>query len=148
MPLSDRKMSRPSGNRDKREEKKKEMKTKKKMLTPFLSAILLIGLSYSRASAAQTILTTCGTFGAGSYIVANNITSAGISCLVFSAGPVTLDLNGFTLTSTSGVQNGVLAGAGIDSVTVRNGTIRGFTRGIALGGKGAVVDGVKVLDDQ
>jgi parallel beta-helix repeat protein len=114
-------------------------------VTSVCCATALVALGFSLAAAAPTSITACGTFGAGSYIVANNITSAGIPCLVFNAGPVTLDLNGFTISSTTGLQNGVFAAAGIDSVTVRNGIIKGFARGVALGGKGAVVDKVQVL---
>ncbi len=66
----------------------------------------LIGLGFSQAAA--TNITACGTFGTGSYVVSNNISSTAIPCLVFSSGPVTLDLNGFTV-SGSGFTNGVLA---------------------------------------
>src|ERR1700739_1712017 len=100
---------------------------RQKKLAFLLSAILLIGLSHSRAAAAPTSLCACGTFGAGSYVVATNISSAGISCLTFNAGPVTVDLNGFTISSSTLVGNGVLA-AGIDNVTVRNGAVKGFAR--------------------
>jgi hypothetical protein len=75
--------------------------------------------------------------------VANNISSASINCLQFTAGPVTLDLNGFTV-SGSGATNGVVA-SGVASVTVRNGTIKGFARSIYATGAGAVIDGVRAL---
>ena len=108
-----------------------------------LSVMLLIGLSCSIAAAAPTNITACGIFGAGSYLVANNISSAGITCLTFNAGPVTLDLNGFTV-SGSGFTNGVLA-TSVPNVTVRNGTITGFARSIYATGAGAVIDGVRAL---
>jgi hypothetical protein len=112
-------------------------------ITSVCCATALVALSFSRAAATPTNITTCGTFGAGSYVVANNISSVGIVCLRFTAGPVTLDLNGFTV-SGSGITNGILAAA-IDNVTVRNGTVTGFARSVALTGKGEVVDGVQAL---
>ncbi len=54
-----------------------------------LGAVLFLVLSYSQAAAATNI-TACGTFGAGSYVVTNNISSAGTNCLIFTAGPVKL----------------------------------------------------------
>jgi hypothetical protein len=104
-------------------------------------AAILIALGFSQAAA--TNITACGTFGAGSYVVVNNITSSGISCLTFNAGPVTLDLGGFTV-SGSGVTNGVVA-INIANVTLLNGTIKGFARSAYLNGSGAIVNGVRAL---
>ncbi len=106
-----------------------------------LWAAALIAISSSPAAA--TNIAACGTFGAGSYTVINNISSAGINCLIFNAGPVTLDLNGFTV-SGSGNGNGVLA-TGIANVSVRNGTIKGFARGVFANGAGAIIDGVRAI---
>ncbi len=108
-------------------------------LWSLLWATVLVAMSSSRAFA--TDITACGTFGAGSYTVINNIASAGVNCLIFNAGPVTLELNGFTV-SGSGPTNGVLA-TGIADVTVRNGTFKGFARDIYATGSRAVVDGVR-----
>jgi len=109
-----------------------------------LSAILLIGLSCSRAAAAPTNVTACGTFGAGSYIVENNISVGTVNCLTFNAGPATLDLNGFTVSGSGVSTNGVLA-INVPNLTVRNGTIKGFSRSIYATGTGVVVDGVRAL---
>ena len=95
-------------------------------------------------SFSATNITGCGTYGAGSYVVVNNISSAGIHCLVFNAGPVTLDLNGFTVSGT-GYTNGILA-LNLTSVVVRNGTVKGFARSVNLHGTtDGVVDGVRAL---
>ncbi len=98
------------------------MSRKYRFTKSFLCAAALIALSFSRAAA--TNITACGTFGAGSYTVVNNISSVGIQCLIFNAGPVTVDVGGFTV-SGSGGTNGVLA-SGIANVTVQNGTFKGF----------------------
>src|SRR6266851_6961979 len=108
--------------------------------TPFLAAVF-VAIGFSRAAA--TNIAACGTFGAGSYTVINNISSAGINCLIFNAGPVTLDLGGFTV-SGSGNSNGVVAN-GIANVTVRNGTFMGFARGIFATGTGTFIDGVRAV---
>ncbi len=110
-----------------------------KVLRLGFAAVLFLILSDSQAAA--TNITACGTFGAGSYSVINNISSVSINCLIFSAGPVTLDLGGFTV-SGSGATNGVLA-TGIANVTVRNGTLKGFGRDIYATGTGTVIDGVR-----
>jgi Right handed beta helix region len=103
--------------------------------------VILIIISFSRAAA--TNITACGTFGSGSYVVLNNISSVNVLCLQFTAGPVTLDLNGFTM-SGSGNHHGVFAN-GVAFVTVRNGTIKGFSRSIGITGSNAVIDGVNAV---
>ena len=118
------------------------MSTRHRFMASVCCAAALTALSFSRAAAATSI-SACGTFGAGSYLVVNNISSAGINCLAFNAGPVTVDLGGFTV-SGSGTTNGVIA-SGIANVTLRNGTIKGFARSAYLNGAGAVVDGVRAL---
>ncbi len=110
-----------------------------KVLRLGFGAVLFLILSYSQAAA--TNISSCATFGAGSYTVINNISSAAINCLTFNAGPVTLDLGGFTVSGT-GATNGVLATA-IANVTVRNGTLKGFGRDIYATGTGTVIDGVR-----
>src|SRR5216684_3744511 len=115
--------------------------TRNKSLWSLLGAAALIAIGSSRAAA--TNIAACGTFGADSYTVINNISSAGISCLIFNAGPVTLDLGGFTV-SGSGNSNGVLANV-IANVTVRNGTIKGFARGVFANGADAIIDGVRAI---
>src|SRR5713226_1876319 len=117
------------------------MSTIKALRLGFGTVLFLI-LSYSQAAA--TNITACGTFGAGSYTVINNISSAGINCLVFNAGPVTLDLKGFTVSGSGNTTNGLYA-TGIAYVTVRNGTFQGFARGVYATGAGAVIDGVRAI---
>src|SRR5216683_2214369 len=117
------------------------MKTMKALRLGF-GAVLFLIVSYTQAAAAN--ITACGTFGAGSYTVINNIFAApSTNCLIFNAGPVTLDLGGFTI-SGSGSSNGVFA-IGIANVTVRNGTFMGFARGVGITGTNAVIDGVSAI---
>src|ERR1700722_17085384 len=106
-----------------------------------LCAMLLIALSYSNAAAIIGI-SACGSFGSGSYLVSNNITApANTTCLTITANQVTIDLNGFTITS-SGTGNGIYAPARAN-LTVRNGSVNGFARAIYATGAGVVIDGVR-----
>jgi parallel beta-helix repeat protein len=105
-----------------------------------LAALLLFGFSQAGA----TNIAACGTFGSGSYVLVNNISSVNVLCIQFSSGPATLDLKGFTI-SGSGTHHGVYANGAVANVTVRNGTIKGFSRSIGLTGAGTVIDGVNAL---
>lgn len=73
----------------------------------------------------------------GRYLLSNSLTYAGNGyAITISCDDVTLDLNGWTLTGTNGVANqtaGVYA-LSRSHITIRNGTVRGFFRGIYLEG--------------
>lgn len=118
------------------------MSTRCHYITTSCCAVIILACSFSH-SVAATAISTCGTRGAGSYALTANISSAGINCLIFNAGPVTLDLGGFTVSGT-GATNGVLA-TNIPNVTVQNGTISGFARGVFATGSGAVINGMRAV---
>ena len=72
--------------------------------------------------------------GTGSYYLTRNILE------VFGSAPaieidqsdITLDLNGFTIQSLGTAQSGIVATSGLESVTVENGAVRGWTNGMDL----------------
>lgn len=65
----------------------------------------------------------------GSYFLTEDLTdsTAGTDGIDISANHVVLDLNGFTLDGTSVGFNGVAASSSFTDVTIRNGTITGWT---------------------
>jgi hypothetical protein len=65
------------------------------------------------------------------------------AAIVVAADAVVLDLGGFTLSGRGGFG---LKATGRSEVTIRNGTIRGFRRGVLLEGSGGlhVVEGLKI----
>jgi hypothetical protein len=121
----------------------------KSMLRSTSIALLLL----ASASAAQaettncTVLTSPTTISApGIYCLNGSLSGGGI---LIDADHVVLDLNGHTLEAGG-------AAVGISSndknhITVRNGTVRGFAWGIAMGnsgtGDGIVVEDMRVLDN-
>jgi hypothetical protein len=95
----------------------------------------------------------------GSYKLVNNLTfkgPAGGTCLSITASFVTIDLAGFTITTTGMINNpNLIKTTAIGSAdnttgtTVRNGSILGtggFTAGVSLGGNGSIVEGLRVSD--
>lgn len=70
----------------------------------------------------------------GSYYLTESITeSSGNDGIQVNASGVTIDLNGFELVGTGGVQIGVNAPAAISNLTIRNGVVRGWGyRGLDL----------------
>lgn len=96
----------------------------------------------------------------GSYVLVNNLPgSLGLNpnggCLVIAASNVTLDLGGFSVIGTgagSGMGHGI-AMDGLDNVTIRNGTVRGFpAHGVAelspSLGHGHRVGDLRVIDNE
>ena len=95
-----------------------------------------------------TPLTSCGVISQpGSYLVTRNLTAAG-SCLGILADNVTIDLGGFIL-SGNGASDGILTdNSPHKDITVRNGTVTGFNRGIDLSQvEGAKVENVRIRDN-
>ena len=92
----------------------------------------------------------------GSYKLVNNLTftpgPAGGVCLLITANFVTIDLSGFTISgpgirefappTTVAIEAREDLGTGI---SVRNGSILGFTTGVNLEGFGSIVEGLRVL---
>ena len=63
----------------------------------------------------------------GSYYLLGNFTGAdNKNGITIEASSVTLDLNGFTLNGTSESHAGIVAEAGHQDITVRNGTVKGW----------------------
>jgi hypothetical protein len=92
-----------------------------------LAAVILPGA----ALAAPQNINTCQAISQpGAYIVNRNLAASG-DCLVVAADFVTIDLDGFVLTGT-GTGAGVAVGPGPArrGLTVRNGTVVGFSMGI------------------
>lgn len=67
----------------------------------------------------------------GSYVLTGNITTTG-SCIVINTDGVTLDLNGFTLASTSLTTANLSISGARTAVTVRNGQIAGGLNGVSV----------------
>lgn len=77
------------------------------------------------------------------FILVHDLVSFGQDCLVVNSNNVTIDLNGFAVIG-NGSGRGITANPPVQGVKVRNGAVRGFSIGIALGGMGNVVEDVHV----
>ena len=98
------------------------------------------------AAAAPDSINNCRTITQpGSYVVRDNLTGSG-DCLVVQADFVTIDLNGVVMTG-NGTGNGITdQNAGRRGVTVRNGTITGFSNGVDLrASRGVTVERVRTI---
>lgn len=92
-----------------------------------------------------------GTTGAvisqpGSYVLTGNITVSSVA-MTISASAVTVDLNGFRLTSTLPNSSGVITiGAGLSGVVVRNGSVAGSFAAVTCGNScvGLVLEDISV----
>lgn len=82
----------------------------------------------------------------GSYVLTGDIVSE--FAMQISAPNVTLDLNGYHLTSTVASSVALSIGAGLSNVTVRNGAVEGGVNGIAVGSgpTGLLIEDVTVLN--
>ena len=88
----------------------------------------------------------------GSYVLVNNLTATGASCIRVGADSVSFDLAGFTIEMvgassgfTAGITNDIGTASFSDGLTVLNGTIKGFSSGIRIeGGIGHRIEGVRV----
>lgn len=78
-----------------------------------------------------------------SFILVKDLFSFGQDCLIVNSSNVSIDLNGFAI-SGAGTGKGITAASSIQGVTIRNGAVRGFAVGVALGGSGNVVEQVRV----
>jgi len=68
----------------------------------------------------------------GSYRLAGNLTAAGTDGIDVAATPVSIDLNGFSISGSTGSGNGVNGVTGSGTLAVANGTIRNFNGGINI----------------
>jgi hypothetical protein len=125
-----------------------------------LGAIILAPRAGAQAQDAReegpTEIKKCQTISQqGSYKLVNNLTFTGTTgtCLTITASSVTIDLAGFTISGRGFPFAGALtaAGAGIAAandtmgIAVRNGSIAGFSVGVALDGDGSLVEGLRVF---
>lgn len=80
----------------------------------------------------------------GSYYLTGNITvSTNAYAIEIAANDVTVDLNGFSVSTTTSVTHGIYSTG--QNCTLRNGTVRGFGGyGVELGGYGSTIEGVTV----
>jgi hypothetical protein len=122
-----------------------------------LGAIILAPQTGAQAQDAQegpTEIEKCRTISQpGSYKLVNNLVAGTGDCLVITAGFVTIDLAGFTITGTAGQNTGIAArpsttGGAIRALAVRNGSISGFGAGVDLdSAEGSIVEGLRVFGD-
>src|SRR5436305_399170 len=71
----------------------------------------------------------------GSYYLSANLVVTKTNGIQINAEGVTLDLNGFQVSRDSASGKGIEITSSSDHVTVRNGTVKGFARGIDSGSK-------------
>jgi hypothetical protein len=131
-----------------------------KTLAALFPMALAFGILVPRAGAqaqdareGPTEIEKCQTIShPGSYKLVNNLTFTGTTgnCLLIAADFVTIDLADFTISGPGGfnppLPNTTAIAAGNDrtGIAVRNGSISGFGVGIALGGNGSIVEGLRV----
>jgi len=80
----------------------------------------------------------------GSYVLAKSLDTRAGDCLLITIGLVTIDLAGYTITG-GGTGSGISNTSGTFDITVINGTVTNFENGVALQGRGHVVDGVRAV---
>lgn len=83
-----------------------------------------------------------------SLVLVKDLVTSGHDCLVIESSNITLDLNGFTISSQTGSEFGIVAGGSTSSITIKNGTVEGFGIGISLAGPGNIVENVRVQDNR
>jgi hypothetical protein len=115
-----------------------------------LGGIILVPWPSARAQDTQvgpTEIDQCQTISQpGSYRLVNNLSATTGNCLVITAGSVTIDLAGLSISGTSGTVDGIvsLPNSG-QGVAVRNGSISGFGAGVILNSPGSIVEGLRVF---
>jgi hypothetical protein len=110
-----------------------------------VTSALVVAIGVAAGHAASDI-TACGNIAApGSYRLANNLTAAG-DCLIINGGVpnVTIDLNGHTI-SGDGTNGSGISGVLIEGLTLRNGTIKGFDRGVNIFGNTILIDHMTII---
>lgn len=121
-------------------------------LTLLAAGFLASALLCSDAAHAASLIKSCGTeiTERGSYRVARNLTVApgGGHCITLKSGFVSLDLGGFTIDCAGEPVDGLTdLTVNFRGVIVRNGRITGCARGIYMGSRAVLVDGVSTFDN-
>jgi parallel beta-helix repeat protein len=81
----------------------------------------------------------------GSYYFTMNIAGvSGKGGMEINANDVTLDLNGFSVTGSSGSATAILVNSGYTNVVVRNGTIIGWGNGVLVFANNAVIEDLQI----
>jgi len=98
-----------------------------------MAALVLVLVAATAAADAPgpTKITACQTIDQpGSYVLIKNLTATG-DCLVLTGNYVTIDLAGFLITG-NGTGRGITATQAVKGVVIHDGSIIGFTQGIAF----------------
>lgn len=113
---------------------------------PVIAALagLALTLVQAPATAGQAVTVRCGDTITTDVVLTRNLSCAGDGLVVVASG-VTVDLNGHRITG-SGAGTGLDLTWGLEGVTVRDGTVRGFGSGIDNVGT-TRVDGVTFTDN-
>jgi hypothetical protein len=120
------------------------MKKSRRRAAQALANVIASILALGAEPALGAVISECTTIGKpGSYVLTRNLTAAG-DCVVIAADFVTLDLAGWVITGDGSTGRGVTGGG--RGITVRNGTVTGFSLGVMLGA-GAVVEKVRAIDN-
>jgi len=125
------------------------MRVSKKLLgiVAALGALWSVGGAWAAESVRE--IDHCQPIGVeerSSFRLVKNLSSYGQDCLVLQASNINIDLNGFAIVG-SGSGTGITADSTIQGVTIHNGTVRGFSIGVSLGGNGNLVENVRVEDN-
>jgi hypothetical protein len=107
---------------------------------------VLGGTSISWAGDSIKPVDRCQSLNVGdrsSFILVRDLFSQGQDCLVVNSSNTTIDLNGFALVGI-GTGKGITASDAVHGVKVRNGTVKGFSIGVSLGGNGNLIENVHV----
>jgi parallel beta-helix repeat protein len=126
-----------------------------KLAAVFFAAVIVLGLAASAGAVDGTIdinqakVTAAGGFPftigtSGSYRLTGNLTVPGNKDgIAITASNVTIDLNGFSISGPGvGSGNGISSGVSSANITVENGTVTGFQRGIEFSGNNDIVKSV------
>ena len=82
----------------------------------------------------------------GSYKLSGNlVVTTGVGGIEIIAQNVTVDLNGFTISSNVTTGQSVGIANANNGTTVRNGTISGFNTAVGLGGTSNIIEEIKVV---
>ncbi|MBI3300497.1 MAG: right-handed parallel beta-helix repeat-containing protein [Deltaproteobacteria bacterium] len=122
------------------------MGTTNRMVITLALLGVLSGMSTSWAGDSIKLVDVCQTISVGdrsSFILVRDLFSQGQDCLIVDSSDTTIDFNGFAIIGV-GTGRGIISSASVHGVKIHNGTVRGFTVGVSLGGNGNLVENVHV----